>query len=281
MVNLHATLLKYQLVERLYPATVAGLEYTCYSADKGLVLKVNFYSLNFKVNSTHFWCVFLAQVSGYNQKLHVIIDAFTKCLKSLADDVTEEQYRVFVQQLFKTYENIFRKPKAIGKELRLSVVQKHHVPLTEKNRRLKKIDFNDFQKFCRQYCDQVKIKAIMQGNLLEERAHSMMQIVLSNLNCGKILDVSINWIKLSISLNRANKYFPTADIGSTPCDQDPAWLQLSSRAIVQPERREFGDHQFLSNWPNYVPHQCTDRPVDDDRRRAALRYSSQQRTTGL
>lgn len=142
---------------------------------------------------------YFVQVSGYNQKLHVIVDAFTKCLKSLADDVTEEQYRVFVQQLSKMYENIFRKPKSIGKELRLSVVQAHHVPLTLKNRRLKKIDFNDFQAFCRQYCDQVKIKAIMQGNLLEDRAQTIMQIVLSNLNCGKIHDVSIGLSSISMS----------------------------------------------------------------------------------
>lgn len=138
----------------------------------------------------------ISQVSGYNQKLYVIIDAFTKCLKTLADDVTEEQYRVFVQQLAKSYENVFRKPKSIGKELRLSVVQAHHVPLTEKNRRLKKIALNDFQAFCRQYGEQVKIKAVMQGNMLEERALSMMQIVLSNLNCGKINDVS-TWKRVS------------------------------------------------------------------------------------
>lgn len=41
--TLLATLLKYQFVEKLYPATVAGLEYQCYAADLGLVLKVKFY----------------------------------------------------------------------------------------------------------------------------------------------------------------------------------------------------------------------------------------------
>lgn len=142
----------------------------------------------------------------------MIVDAFTKCLKSLADDVTEEQYRVFLQQLLKVYENIFRKPKSIAKELRLSVVQKHHVPLNEKNRRLKNIDFNDFRTFCRQYCEQVKIKAIMQGNLLEDRAQTMMQIVLSNLECGKINDVSICRLNSSsISCNLKNIYiFPNS-----------------------------------------------------------------------
>lgn len=205
MMNLHATLLKYQLVERLYPATVAGLEYQCYAADKGLVLKVSlnyFFSVaefTFKIES-----ICCSQVSGYNQKLHVIVDAFTKCLKTLADDVTEEQYRVFVQQLCKLYENIFRRPKAFNKELRLSVVQAHHVPLNEKNRRIKKIDFNEFQTFCRQYWQQVKIKSIMQGNFVESRAQSIMQIVLTNLECDKINDVSLNEFRFDSRSNERN-----------------------------------------------------------------------------
>lgn len=42
LMTLLSTLLKYQFVEKLYPATVAGLEYSCYPADMGLVLKVTF-----------------------------------------------------------------------------------------------------------------------------------------------------------------------------------------------------------------------------------------------
>lgn len=41
--TLLATLLKYQFVEKLYPATVAGLNYSCYAADMGLVLKVKIF----------------------------------------------------------------------------------------------------------------------------------------------------------------------------------------------------------------------------------------------
>lgn len=40
MMALYPMLLKYKLVERLYPAAVAGLGYECYASDLGLVLKV-------------------------------------------------------------------------------------------------------------------------------------------------------------------------------------------------------------------------------------------------
>ncbi|XP_031625679.1 nardilysin-like [Contarinia nasturtii] len=167
--TLLATLLKYQFVEKLYPATCAGLEYSCYAADLGLVLKV----------------------SGFNQKLHLIVDVFSKCLKSLADDTTEKQFEVFVEQLFKTYENIFLRPKVLAKELRLNIIESHHQPLYEKNQRLRSITFSDFQQFCRKYCEKVKIKAIMQGNLTEDRALNIMHNVLNELNCGKVEDLSL------------------------------------------------------------------------------------------
>lgn len=41
LMTLLVTLLKYQFVEKLYPATVAGLEYSCYASDLGIVFKVS------------------------------------------------------------------------------------------------------------------------------------------------------------------------------------------------------------------------------------------------
>lgn len=37
---LFSTLMRYNLVEKLYPATVAGIEYSCFASDRGIVLKV-------------------------------------------------------------------------------------------------------------------------------------------------------------------------------------------------------------------------------------------------
>lgn len=130
-------------------------------------------------------------MQGFNQKLHLIVDVFSKCLKSLAQDTTEKQFEVFVQQHFKVYENIFLLPKSLSHELRLNIVESHHLPLYEKNKCLRSITFANFQQFCQKYCEQVRIKAIMQGNLTEDRALNIMNNVLNELNCGKVEDVSI------------------------------------------------------------------------------------------
>lgn len=129
-------------------------------------------------------------MEGFSQKLHLIVDELTNCLKSLADNVTEKQFDVFVQQQLKSYGNIFLVPKELSKELRLNIIQSHHQPLNEKNKRLRSITFTDFQQFCRNFCKQVKIKALVQGNVTEERALNVVHNLLNELDCGRVQDVS-------------------------------------------------------------------------------------------
>lgn len=130
------------------------------------------------------------QISGYNQKLHLLVELYVKGLKSVADDTTEEQFNVFMQQIYKAYENISLKPKAVSKELRLFVLEAHRMPLNERNQFLSSVTFAEFQQFCRDFCKQLQIKAIMQGNLVKDQALSIMQNALNALDCGKIEDVS-------------------------------------------------------------------------------------------
>lgn len=126
------------------------------------------------------------------------MDVFSKCLKSLAQDTTEKQFKVFVEQQFKIYENIFLRPQSLSQELRLNIIESHHLPLYEKNKCLRSITFADFQSFCQSYCEQVRIKAIMQGNLTEDLALNTMHNVLNELNCGQVEDV----INISLFYNQ-------------------------------------------------------------------------------
>lgn len=121
--------------------------------------------------------------------MHIIVNAFAESLKSLVDDVTEEQFQVFVEQELKNYENIFLKPKSISKDLRLSVVDVNHIALPHKNRTLKTVKFEDFKAFCNRYLQQIRIKAVLQGNLDAQRAETITNDVLRVLDCGKIKKV--------------------------------------------------------------------------------------------
>lgn len=112
-------------------------------------------------------------------------------MKSLVDDISEDEFKVFVQQQYKVYSNIFQKPSAIGNELRLTILENHHAPLTEKNQLLKNLTYNDFQEYCQNLTKEMKIKAIIQGNLTHDRALNITEKMLETLNCGKVIDVSI------------------------------------------------------------------------------------------
>lgn len=90
---LYASLLKYKIVENLYPAVVAGLSYSTYPAEKGLVLKV----------------------SGFSQNLHHLVEAYIAKLTTFVDDVTEQEFDMFVEQQLKNYYNILTNPKTFAR----------------------------------------------------------------------------------------------------------------------------------------------------------------------
>lgn len=93
MLSLYTLLLRYKIVETLYPATVAGLNYSTYPSEKGILLKV----------------------SGYSQNLHHLVEAFVTKLVSFADDVTEQEFSMFREQQLKNYYNTMINPKAYAK----------------------------------------------------------------------------------------------------------------------------------------------------------------------
>lgn len=132
----------------------------------------------------------------------------SKCLKSLADNITENTFDVFLQQEFNTYENCFLTPKLLLKEISQTIIKLNHQPIYERNKRLRSIKFSDFQRFCRNFCQQMRIKALVQGNVTEDRALNVMSDILNELNCGRVEDVSdfftVRVIFLSIKISFGN-----------------------------------------------------------------------------
>lgn len=127
----------------------------------------------------------------------MVVEEFTNSLKSLLDNTTEELFKVFVDQLLKTYENIFLHPETLSDDLRLTVASTHHMLMNEKNKYLRSLKFTNFQDFCRDFCKQMRVIALMQGNITELHAKSIMQNVLNALNFDEVKDVSILFITYS------------------------------------------------------------------------------------
>lgn len=93
MLNLYTLLLRYKIVETLYPATVAGLGYSTFPSEKGIFLKV----------------------SGYSQNLHHLVEAYIAELITFADKVTDQDFNMFIEQQLKNYYNTMINTKAFAK----------------------------------------------------------------------------------------------------------------------------------------------------------------------
>lgn len=124
--------------------------------------------------------------------MHLIFDIFSKHLKSLTHELTEEEeFNVFVQQQFVIYEMWILDPTSLSSELHSSLVQSHHHPRWEKYKRLRSISFVDFQQFCRSFCEEVKFTALVHGNIGEDYAVNIMENISNDFRCERIENVSI------------------------------------------------------------------------------------------
>ncbi|XP_035792231.1 nardilysin-like isoform X1 [Anopheles albimanus] len=161
-----ASMIKFQIAEDLYPAEVAGLNYELYSAEKGLLLKVD----------------------GYNEKLPIIVDEITAAMGRFSEKVNEGVFDVIKVKLEKAYYNELMKPNKLNRDARLKVVQQNHWTTWEKFEYLKKLTPDDIRQFAREFFAGVKLQVLVQGNLEPETARQVMKTVMQNFNGSAIAD---------------------------------------------------------------------------------------------
>ncbi|XP_030378119.1 nardilysin isoform X2 [Scaptodrosophila lebanonensis] len=163
---LYEHLVKFQVCEELYPAITAGLYYQFNASEKGLVLKV----------------------SGYNEKLHLIVDAITQGMINAQTSLDDFIVDAFLKYQRKTFFNTLIKPRALNRDIRLSVLEHIRWPMIEKYKCLNDITLADVKEFACKFPQQLYVQALIQGNYTEESAHNVMNSVLTRLNCQPIKD---------------------------------------------------------------------------------------------
>lgn len=120
----------------------------------------------------------------------LVIDIFRDCLKSLASIATEDQFRMAVQQQMNSNEFFLNRPEALAGHLSYNALQWRTPTTYERNQCLHSVTFADFQEFCRNFGSEMRIKALIQGNVTETQALSVMNKMLDELNFKRIDDVS-------------------------------------------------------------------------------------------
>lgn len=168
LLNLLSNVVKYYLAESLYPASVAGLSYQFYSAELGLVLKV----------------------SGFNEKLHLIVEIVAEVLKKIPEIAEETVVEVMKRQMLRNYHNSFIRTKGLCKELRLAMLQDIYWPNYQKHAVAKELTEHDLKEFTQKFLSSLQVKALIQGNVTESQAVLTVEKLAATLN-AKPLDSTI------------------------------------------------------------------------------------------
>lgn len=76
------------------------------------------------------------------------------------------------------------------RDIRLGIIENKRWSSFEKYNLLHEVTLDEVRAFAKNLVNELKIQAIIQGNLTEKHAHDVINSVLQNINCSKIKDVS-------------------------------------------------------------------------------------------
>lgn len=110
-------------------------------------------------------------------------------MRSVIDAVTDDKFRTAIGVYLRYLDT--EHPSNVADRMIKYFTCDDNISGLEMKRMLRQIQLDDLTAFVRDMWKQMKIVAIIQGNLTEPMAQSIMQTVLTNVNCEKVIDVSL------------------------------------------------------------------------------------------
>ncbi|XP_055534870.1 nardilysin isoform X2 [Wyeomyia smithii] len=167
--SLFTLILKFQIAEDLYPATVAGLVYEVFASEKGINLKVY----------------------GYNEKTLIIVYEIAKAMQCFVQKIKPDIFTVMKKELAKSYYNEILKTNKLNRDIRLKIVQKTFWTTVERFNALKNLTIEELKEYSQTFFRHVRIQALIQGNVRRQDALHLMSKMLATLEIGEIQNQSL------------------------------------------------------------------------------------------
>lgn len=164
LTTLFSMISKHYMSEKLYPAVVAGLGYQLMSEEKGMLLKL----------------------SGYNEKLPVLLDIITKELKNIGEMIEPTVFQTYRNQFKKYCYNNLIDSKFFNKDCRLNIVEEHHKFYFDRYSNADEVTFDDLKEFANNFLKELKVQVLVQGNISNSTAMKAGQAVIQNLSCSDV-----------------------------------------------------------------------------------------------
>lgn len=164
LTSMYSMISKHYMAEKLYSAVVAGLGYQVMSEEKGMLLKL----------------------SGYDEKLPILLDIITKELKSVGDQMEPTVYEMYRKQFKKYCYNNLIDSKFFNKDCRLNIIEENHKFFYDRYVEADHVSFEDLKDFANEFLKQLKVQVLVQGNVSKPTAMKVGDIITRNLDCSDV-----------------------------------------------------------------------------------------------
>ncbi|XP_034667711.1 nardilysin-like [Drosophila subobscura] len=145
-------------------------------------------------------------VSGYNEKLHLIVEAIAEGMTSFCDTIVEGLFTYSAQVQAETYLERIKCPRTASKNILQCVLGEKPWTTKDLKKALNDITLEELQTFAQKLPQELYIKALIQGNYTEQAAHKVLNALLSRLKCKPIGDQRLVENRI-VELPRGSKVF--------------------------------------------------------------------------
>ncbi|SPP82387.1 blast:Nardilysin [Drosophila guanche] len=145
-------------------------------------------------------------VSGYNEKLHLIVEAIAEGMINFCDTIAERLFSRDRQVQGKTYLERLKCPCTFSKNILQYVLGEKPWTTEDLYKALNAITLEELKTFAHKLPQQLYIKALIQGNYTEQAAHKVLNALLSRLECKPIGDQRLAKNRI-VKLPRGSKVF--------------------------------------------------------------------------
>lgn len=161
MMDLLINIVKQSLVEELYPATVAELDYSFHSGEKGMMITLN----------------------GFNDKLKNLLSNLVNGMMDVVKNIKPDMAMAIRDEVQRSYSNASLKAGNIARDVRMAILIDTFWTILDKKKALANLTMDKLNEFASQYFQELHIQCLVQGNVSKDEAFHFVEIVKNGLSC--------------------------------------------------------------------------------------------------
>ncbi|XP_018306505.1 nardilysin-like [Mycetomoellerius zeteki] len=175
LMDMYCDVLSFLLIEKLYPATAAGINYEISVTEKGITLKIY----------------------GFNDKMPFLLKTIEEYMVAYPMLVTRDLFEIVrVRRLEKYYDEFTNSAKLVS-EVRLSILKVIHYTHVDMHAALREINFGEFTDFVKSFTQHLYIQCLIQSNITELDVIKNVGQFLKNIKCRPLINNAFQQMRVT------------------------------------------------------------------------------------